>query len=186
MRYLFIFLGVLMLTCTVYATDTKGKMDLGDEIVIFNSKEQRKPILLGCQPCSARHGAMVKNNIISWTWEGKIDCWCGWKMEGLPVTNFDENLLKNYSLVIVYSGSHVGNPSPQVKFMDATGNATGLKDFSKYEKAESDKKVVQIPLSDFAMDISVDTKNIHNIQFDAGWSSSSGTIEISSITLKRN
>lgn len=159
-----------------------------NEIPIFSkaSDTMPKPIILGCQPCSARHGAMIREGNIIWRWEGKRGCWCGWTIQGLTIPqNIDS--LNSYSLEIIYKGTYSGNPSPQVKFIDSDGSFTQLKDFSKYSKSGSDGFIrVLIPIKDFAMDFSINEKAIDKIQFDAGWNSSHGTIYIRSIILRRN
>lgn len=165
-----------------------GILGAQDEISIFSSADSimQKPVTLGCQPCSANHGARLQGDKIVWRWKGKYSCWCGWTLKGGVISKVDN--LSGYSLEIMYKGAYSGSPSPQVKFMDSDGNATQLKDFSKYRReADSNGFIrVLIPIRDFAMDFSINEKAIDKIQFDAGWDSPNGKIVIKSIVLKKN
>ncbi|MBF0541825.1 MAG: hypothetical protein HQK91_10300 [Nitrospirae bacterium] len=145
-------------------------------------------INLGCKPCTALHGAKItEKNIILWQWKDKTtSCWCGWTSDNIHVRNLDE-LSKQDALVIKYKGEATGNPPYQVKFVDEEGHASNLVDFNneKYisSKDNNGVRTVKIPLKDFNMNITMNPKKVTNIQFDAGWNSTRGKIEIFEIKL---
>nr|VFJ57626.1 MAG: hypothetical protein BECKDK2373B_GA0170837_106730 [Candidatus Kentron sp. DK] len=167
---------------------SQGEIQPSDSIPIFGANTLRRPITLGCKPCSTTHGTRYQDasKSIRWQWEGKYQCWCGWMFEGLGISNFSGDI-QNYALEIAFSGTYTGDPSPQIKFLDADGNATGLKDFSHYivSTDASGVKTTRIPIKDFSMEYSIDATNVQKLQFDAGLNSDTGNIEITSVRLVR-
>ena len=173
-----VFIMVVINISFIMADDLLGDID------IFSDEVQRRPVTMGCNPCSAQHGAMLKEKVIVWKWGNKYSCWCGWMFQGLEIPDLDPT---KYTLEIVYSGTYAGNPSPQVKFLDRSGNATQIKDFKNFVKGSNSggNQIVSIPLAAFQMEYSIDKKQIAKIQFDAGWDSSNGDIVIKSVKIKR-
>jgi len=166
-----------------YAQATPAKML--DEFSIFDHANNRRPINLACSNCpkDTEHGAKLDKDVISWNWDKKFSCWCGWMFQGLGRSDFSGDIEENYALEIIYKGKYEGNPSPQVKFLDKTGYNTKIRDFSDYSSDKEDNTVVCIPIKDFGMKYTVDATQIEKLQFDAGWDSTNGRITIKSVKL---
>ncbi|MGN7613809.1 hypothetical protein ACQZV8_17190 [Magnetococcales bacterium HHB-1] len=140
-------------------------------------------IPLACKPAPARHGIRLSDEGIVWTWRKQQATWCAWTFDGLDLDL--SAYLNTHSLEILYRGRYIGSPSPQVKFLDERNHACGLKDFSQYSEGTNrdGDKIVLIPLSEFALDFSLNPSAVEKMQFDVGWGSLEGDLEIRSIRL---
>ena len=158
-----------------------------EEYPIFDSAHPNIPVTLGCSHGIPSHGVRITDQGLAWRWRNKGNAWCGWMFEPLPIVDFHSQIINNYSLEIVYSGNYTGTQSPQVKFLDRKGQATGLVDFSATERIDRKMdRVVRIPLSTFNMDLTIDPQQVTKIQFDAAWNSPEGDIIIKSICFRKN
>lgn len=157
------------------------QLSYAEDTILFDKDNKRTPVNLACSSSGATHGARYTKEGIIWQWQNKMSIWCGWMMEDVQ-KNYSENGEGGKTLEIVYSGTYIGNPSPQVKFLDADGNNTQLINFSDYEQGDG-VKTVKIPIKAFNMGNTIDSKSVKAIQFEAGWDSPKGEIVIKSIKI---
>lgn len=144
-----------------------------------------------CNRDTAKHGVKVGKDaegkyFIHWRWDNKRSSWCGWGIQDIPYKDFS-SYEHDFKLEIKIKG-YWTDRAPQIKFMDRNNKSTKLvriRRFMQGDPQSNEGSVVTIPLREFDMDWSIDVNNVHTLQFDAAYESSTGDIKIYHIKLVR-
>ncbi len=176
---------------------------VSETISIFSPRQIKTPFPIQCSSDSARQQIRLDGKEIHWIWHDKTAAFCGWMLDELPVNRFDTAFVESHALVVEYTGTYTGNPSPQVKFIDYADESTRLVESGHFlEPLVENLNRVVIPLMEFGFDFvsnriepgtlhtadgesSFDANRIRGIQFDAGWDSPEGDIRIKSIYFQK-
>ena len=176
---------------------------VSETIPIFSPRQMISPLPIQCSSDSARQQIGLDGKEIHWVWHDKTAAFCGWMLDKLPVSRFDASFVESYALVLEYTGTYTGHPSPQIKFIDYADESTRLVESGHFlAPPTGDVNRVVIPLKVFVFESlsnatrsgavhtadsedAFDADRIRGIQFDAGWDSPEGDIRIKTIYFQK-